>query len=131
MRNYSNIILFYNTHHIIQKRIFKRHTYIILNKAFDYFIRPDRFDSSFTISDDQPARSQFYSSEITNYDNQYIRQSERIDLSEYRFSCCSRRFSVIIRTKVHTLMSQHIRPTNVSGIIILLLIYFKVFLNFI
>ena len=77
----------------------------------------------------QSARTQFDASEITHYDNQYIRQFVGIDLSQNRFACRARRLTVVVGTEVLPLMPQHIGVAHVAGVVVFLLVSFQMRLH--
>ena len=75
MRYNKGGIFFHYAHDPVQVGIFESDCDIFIHRTFLYFGGRNRFGSGRTIGNDQPAGTQLDTSEITDYEDQDIRQS--------------------------------------------------------
>ena len=125
------LFLLDNAHDGVHERILKEKRDFLVHR---FFYNPGRLyslDSRRLIGLYQTARPQLDSTEITDDDNQNIRQSVRINLSQNRLARCAGGLSVVIGTEILPFMSQHIGIATMARIVILLLIELHLLFHFV
>ena len=97
---YLGRFFFYNSHHIVHKRILEYHANVLVYRLLYHGSFCYCLSRCCTIRYNQSAGAQLYTSEVSHHYNQYIGKLVRVYLTQDRLSGSARRLAVIVSPKI-------------------------------